>query len=79
MRIVTIISVILGVQCSVFQANATAVAQTDTKIVAQDCPQVISCGTKDGKRKEYSDPCKAKEDGATNIEPKTGPSCDQVE
>ena len=38
MRIVTIISVILGVQCSVFQANATVVAQTDTKIVAQDCP-----------------------------------------
>jgi hypothetical protein len=39
------------------------------------CAQVISCGTKEGKRKEYATPCAAKDDGATNIAPKTGPTC----
>jgi hypothetical protein len=39
------------------------------------CAQVISCGTKDGKRKEYPTPCAAKDDGATDIAPKSGPSC----
>ena len=39
------------------------------------CVQVISCGTKDGKRKEYPTPCAAKDDGATDIAPKSGPSC----
>ena len=43
---------------------------------AQACEQVISCGTKDGKRKEYPTPCAARDDGATNIAPKTGPTCD---
>jgi hypothetical protein len=40
------------------------------------CAQVISCGTKDGKAKEYPTPCAARDDGATNIHPKTGPACD---
>ena len=40
------------------------------------CEQVISCGTKDGKRKEYPTPCAARDDGATNITPKTGPTCE---
>jgi len=39
------------------------------------CAQVISCGTKDGKRKEYPTPCAAQDDGATNIAPKSGPTC----
>lgn len=39
------------------------------------CVQVISCGTKDGKRKEYPTPCAAKDDGATDIKAKSGPSC----
>jgi hypothetical protein len=39
------------------------------------CAQVISCGTKDGKRKEYPTPCAAKDDGATDITPKTGATC----
>jgi hypothetical protein len=39
------------------------------------CAQVISCGTKNGKRKEYPTPSAAKDDGATNIAPKNGPSC----
>lgn len=41
----------------------------------QMCAQVISCGTKDGKRKEYPTPCAAKDDGATDISPKTGSTC----
>ena len=39
------------------------------------CAQVISCGTKDGQRKEYPTPCAAKDDGATHIAPKSGPTC----
>ena len=40
------------------------------------CVQVISCGTKDGKVKEYPTPCDARDDGAIDIHPKTGSSCD---
>jgi hypothetical protein len=40
------------------------------------CAQVISCGTKNGKRQEYPTPCAAQDDGATNIAPKTGPTCE---
>jgi hypothetical protein len=39
------------------------------------CAQVISCGTKNGQRKEYPTPCAAKDDGATHIAPKNGPTC----
>jgi hypothetical protein len=39
------------------------------------CAQVISCGTKNGQRKEYPTPCAAKDDGATHIAPKSGPTC----
>jgi hypothetical protein len=39
------------------------------------CAQLISCGTKNGQRKEYPTPCAAKDDGATHIAPKTGPTC----
>ncbi len=39
------------------------------------CAQVISCGTKNGQRKEYPTPCAAKDDGATHITPKSGPAC----
>jgi hypothetical protein len=40
------------------------------------CAQIVSCGTKDGKAKEYPTPCAARDDGATDIHPKTGPACD---
>ena len=40
------------------------------------CVQVISCGTKNGKVKEYPTPCDARDDGATDIHPKTGNSCE---
>jgi hypothetical protein len=49
-------------------------AQTTPK--EEMCVQVISCGTKDGKAKEYPTPCAARDDGATDIHPKTGPACD---
>jgi hypothetical protein len=39
------------------------------------CAQVISCGTRNGQRKEYPTPCAAKDDGATHIAPKTGSAC----
>jgi hypothetical protein len=39
------------------------------------CAQVISCGIKDGKMREYPTPCAAEEDGATSIRPKQGASC----
>jgi hypothetical protein len=39
------------------------------------CAQVISCGTKNGQRKEYPTPCAAKDDGATHIAPKSGAAC----
>lgn len=40
------------------------------------CAQVISCGTKDGKVKEYPTPCAAKDDGATDVHPKAGAGCE---
>ena len=39
------------------------------------CAQVISCGTKNGQRREYPTPCAAKDDGATHISPRSGPTC----
>ena len=39
------------------------------------CAQVVSCGIKDGEPKEYPTPCAAEDDGATNVQPKTGGSC----
>jgi hypothetical protein len=49
------------------------VAQANT---GRMCAQVISYGTKNGVRKEYPTPCAAQDDGAINISPKTGPTCD---
>jgi len=42
------------------------------------CIQVISCGIKDGQPKEYSDPCAAQRDGATNIAPKSEGICPSI-
>lgn len=43
------------------------------------CIQVITCGIKDGQPKEYPDPCSARQDGASNIAPKSGPTCPALE
>jgi hypothetical protein len=61
-----------------FGAAPSALAEGKTSFrIAQGtvCEQVISCGTKDGVRKEYPTPCAARDDGATDIKPKTGPTC----
>jgi hypothetical protein len=39
------------------------------------CAQVIHCGIKNGQAKEYPTRCAAEDDGATEIAPKTGPTC----
>jgi hypothetical protein len=66
-----------------FSSAQATEAIKGTIVIAQSsgaaCPQVISCGTKDGKRKEYPTACAAEEDGATDVEPKTGDKCDATE
>ena len=60
-------------------ANEARRLLADTRLAQANsgriCAQVISCGTKDGKRKEYPTPCAAQDDGATNIAPRSGPTC----
>jgi len=56
--------------------DGARLAQTTSKESKEMCAQVISCGTKDGKLKEYPTPCAARDDGATDIHPKTGPACE---
>ena len=51
-------------------------AAADMRVAQSKCEQVISCGLKDGKWKEYATPCAARDDGATNVMPKTGPTCE---
>jgi hypothetical protein len=64
----------IGLALSSVATSATpAAAQSISKEV---CAQIISCGTKDGKAKEYPTPCAARDDGATDIHPKTGPVCE---
>jgi hypothetical protein len=63
-------------------ADGVSVAYVGTcreSSVTRACLQVIVCGTKDGQRKEYPNPCAAEDDGATNIAPKTGPSCEATQ
>ena len=40
-----------------------------------ECAEVISCGTKDGKAKQYPTPCDAEKDGATDVRARQGSSC----
>jgi hypothetical protein len=42
------------------------------------CIQAVSCGTKNGKRKEYPTPCAARDDGATSIKLKSGLTCEDT-
>ena len=42
------------------------------------CIQVIACGTKDGKRRQYPTPCAARDDGAKDVSPMEGGSCGEV-
>lgn len=70
------ISAAILVLLSALLTASGAVGQSSTTDSgSQVCPQVISCGTKDGEPKEYPTPCDAEKDGATDIKPKTGSSC----
>jgi hypothetical protein len=42
------------------------------------CIQVIACGTKDGRRRRYPTPCAARDDGAKDVSPMEGGSCDKA-
>lgn len=57
--------------------NGASVAYVGTcRVVdATVCPQVISCGTKDGAIKEYPTPCAAIADGAKNVSTKGADGC----
>lgn len=46
---------------------------------ARECPQVIHCGIKDKKAKQYPTKCAAEDDGATNIQPKGAGPCPEIE
>jgi hypothetical protein len=67
-----VIGLVLGFAASA-AADGERLAQSMSKPL---CAQVISCGTKDGEVKEYPTPCDARDDGATDVHPKTGPTCD---
>ena len=73
------VAVVAGVTVSIgcLTASDRSTAEQARVRVAQKsiCIQVISCGTKDGKVKEYPTPCDARDDGATDIHPKNGSSC----
>jgi hypothetical protein len=42
------------------------------------CLQVIACGTKDGRRRQYPTPCAARDDGAKDVSPMEGGSCEEA-
>jgi hypothetical protein len=72
------VAVIAGVALSptsFITSDKSTAAQVGERLAQKFCIQVISCGTKDGKVKEYPTPCDARDDGATDIHPKSGPSC----
>ena len=70
----SLLACMAGFAATVFSAEPAG-AQGRVQ-VEPACAQVISCGTKNGVRKQYPTPCAARDDGATNIAPKTGPTCE---
>jgi hypothetical protein len=42
------------------------------------CILVVACGTKDGRRRQYPTPCAARDDGAKDVSPMEGGSCDEA-
>ena len=61
---ITLVSGLVG-STNTSSAGEFVGAQNGVRIAQVACEQVISCGTKDGKRKEYPTPCAATRMGDT--------------
>jgi hypothetical protein len=78
---------LFGLACGILlaarvsQANEIGLPGNDARVAqaadTQVCAQVVACGTKDGKRRQYPTPCAARADGAKDVTPMTGASCDE--
>jgi hypothetical protein len=65
-------------QANDFERQGKSLPVAETKEV-KFCIQVIACGTKDGKRRQYPTPCAARGDGAKDVIPmEGGGSCDEA-
>jgi hypothetical protein len=74
LRTIALLAGIVGMANAAFSEELVR-PQNKTRVAQTVCAQVIACGTKDGKRKEYPTPCAARDDGATNVAPKSGSTC----
>ena len=69
----TLITFLLGAGLAAFSLQTTLAADraggAPIQLAASACPEMVDpvCGTKDGKRKDYTNDCFAKEDGDTDI------------
>jgi hypothetical protein len=64
-------------QANDFERQGKSLLVAEAKEV-KFCIQVIACGTKDGKRRQYPTPCAARDDGAKDVSPMEGASCDEA-
>ena len=80
-RVLAIAALVAAFAVPAASAGNVVRSSADTRLAEKQpdrvCAQVVSCGTKDGKRREYPTPCAASDDGATNIAPKTAPTCEE--
>ncbi|MGY3447765.1 hypothetical protein ACVILH_000107 [Bradyrhizobium sp. USDA 4353] len=74
-RVTWMLCTLIGFPAATLAGEAPRSA-VSMRVAQSTCEQVISCGLKDGKWKEYPTPCAARDDGATNVRPKTGQSCE---
>jgi hypothetical protein len=75
MRSVGFLGLIAAILMAASFARAGDTAPPKKDGEPQFCVQVIACGTKDGKRRQYATPCDARADGATDVAPMEGASC----
>ena len=74
LKIATAVSVIwIGLASAEPAPQGSRLKVTQSRI----CAQLIHCGTKNGKLKQYPTRCTAEDDGATGIVPMQGTSCAQ--
>lgn len=67
-----------GAGVSVAYAGFCRSATTPGTSGATACVQMIVCGTKNGKIKQYPTPCDAAADGAMGVKPMPGSSCGET-